>query len=166
MSLMCGAHYVTCAVQIVLHALHVRTLCYTCSLCGAHCVTCAVCVGHTCAHCVTCAVHIVLHVRFVWVTRVTCAVCEGHMCAHCYMCAHCVTCAVCEGHMRYMCAHCVTCAVHIVLHVLHMRIVRVTCVKCAHIVLYHNERFGMLKFPVISHIRLSLISKRSPGLTD
>ena len=46
----------------------------------------------------------------------------------------------------YMCAHCVTCAVHIVLHVrLHMRIVRVTCVKCAHIVLYHNERFGIVK---------------------
>ena len=60
----------------------------------------------------------------------------------CYMCAHCVTCAVCEGHM---CAHCVTCAVHIVLHVLHMRIVRVTRVKCAHIVLYHNERFGIVK---------------------
>ena len=57
----------------------------------------------------------------------------------CYMCAHCVTCAVCEGHM---CAHCVTCAVHIVLHV---RIVRVTRVKCAHIVLYHNERFGIVK---------------------
>ena len=52
----------------------------------------------------------------------------------CYMCgAHCVTCVVCEGHM---CAHCVTCAVHIVLHVLHMRIVRVTRVKCAHIVLH------------------------------
>ena len=52
----------------------------------------------------------------------------------CYMCgAHCVTCAVCEGHM---CAHCVTCAVHIVLHVLHMRIVRVTRIKCAHIVLH------------------------------
>ena len=113
MSLMCGAQYVTCAVQIVLHALHVRTLCYTCSLCSAHCVTCAVCVGHMCymcgAHCVTCAV------------------CVGHTC---YMCgAHCVTCAVCEGHMRYMCTHCVTCAVHIVLHV---RFVRVTC---AHIVL-------------------------------
>ena len=92
-----------------------RTLCY---MCGAHCVTCAVCEGHMCAHCVTCAV------------------CEGHMCAHC------VTCAVCEGHM---CAHCVTCAVHIVLHVLHMRIVRVTRVKCAHIVLYHNERFGIVK---------------------
>ena len=41
-----------------------------------------------------------------------------------------------------MCAHCVTCAVHIVLHV---RFVRVTCVKCAHIVLYHNERFGIVK---------------------
>ena len=70
---------------------------------------------------------------------VTCAVCEGHMCAHC------VTCAVCDGHM---CTHCVTCAVHIVLHVLHMRIVRVTRVKYAHIVLYHNERFGIVK---ISH---------------
>ena len=69
----------------------------------------------------------------------------------------------------YMCAHCVTCVLHIVLHVLHMRIVRVTCVKCVHIVLhvrctlcymyshmlhvrfyaahvlYHNERFGIVK---------------------
>ena len=144
MSLMCGAHYVTCAVQIVLHALHVRTLCYTCSLCGVHCVTCAVCVGHMCAHCVTCAVceghmcahcvtcvHIVLHVQFV---RVTCAHIVLHVRTLCYMCgAHCVTCVVCEGHM---CAHCVTCAVHIVLHVLHMWIVRVTRVKCAHIVLH------------------------------
>ena len=82
MSLMCGAHYVTCAVQIVLHALHVRTfLCYTC---GVHCVTCAVCVGHMCAYCVTCAVHIVLHVRFV---RVTCAHIVLHVrCTLCYMC--------------------------------------------------------------------------------
>ena len=81
MSLMCGAHYVTCAVQIVLHALHVRTLCYTC---GVHCVTCAVCVGHMCAHCVTRAVHIVLHVRFV---RVTCAHIVLHVrCTLCYMC--------------------------------------------------------------------------------
>ena len=94
---------------------------------------------YMCAHCVTCAVHIVLHVRFV---RVTCAHIVLHVRTLCYMCAHCVTCAVCEGHM---CAHCVTCAVHIVLHVLHMRIVRVTRVKCAHIVLYHNERFGIVK---------------------
>ena len=35
-------------------------------------------------------------------------------------------------------------------------------------VLYHNERFGTVKirFPVIAHIRLSLISKRSSRLTD
>ena len=91
------------------------------------------CVRTLCYTCGLCGAHCV--------TR---AVCVGHMC---YMCGtHCVTCAVCEGHMRYMCgAHCVTCAVHIVLHVLHMRIVRVTCVKCAHIVLYHNERFGIVK---------------------
>ena len=97
MSLMCGAHYVTCAVQIVLHVLHVHTLCYTCSLCSAHCVTCAVCVGHmrymcgahcvTCvvceghtrymcgAHCVTCAVHIVLHVQSYVTRAILCGTC-------------------------------------------------------------------------------------------
>ena len=34
--------------------------------------------------------------------------------------------------------------------------------------LYHNELFGTVKirFPVIAHIRLSLISKRSTRLTD
>ena len=63
----------------------------------------------------------------------------------CYMCgAHCITCG----------AHCVTCA-HIVLHVLLVQFVRVTFVTRAicegHIVLSHNERFGIVKirFPLL-----------------
>ena len=109
------------------------------------------------------------------------------------MCAHCATCAVCAvhivSHVRFvrctlcnMCAHCVTCAfwpVHIVLHVqfvwctlcymCSLRGSHVLCVRFyASRVLYHNKLFGTVKirFPVIAHIRLSLISKRLSGLTD
>ena len=66
--------------------------------------------------------------------------------------ADCVTCAVGVGHM---CPHCVTCAVHIVLHVL---FVRVTCVTCAHIVLHvlHVRFVRVTCAHIVLHVHCTL----------
>ena len=58
------------------------------------------------------------------------------------MSVHCVTRTVCEGHMCYACDF------------------------MQHMCYIIMNALVSLKFPVISHIRLSLISKRSSGLTD
>ena len=118
---LCSAHCVICVVCVVHIVVRVRTLCYKCDLCDAHCVICAICV-----------VNIVLHVQFVRVTCVTSAHIVLHVgtvrctlyyvwCTFSYVCTHCATCAVCEGHI-----------------VLHVRF------YASH-VLYHNERFGIVK---------------------